>query len=156
MYMLILNFTYPLRCLRVPPVEYHWSRAFAAIKFDEVFSSYQPRKKPVWNRRFEDRVGPRNVGFIQTPDAADSPRLHRLIWLTLPVITSRNSAHTNVSADLCFVQFHQYSDWATSCTTGVRFSARPGFFSLCYCAQTGSGAHPASCQISTGCPFPWV
>jgi len=23
--MLILNFTYPLRCLRVPPVEYHWS-----------------------------------------------------------------------------------------------------------------------------------
>jgi hypothetical protein len=32
MYMLILNFTYPLRCLRippgvhVPPVEYHWSR----------------------------------------------------------------------------------------------------------------------------------
>jgi hypothetical protein len=28
MYMLILNFTYPLRCLRVPPVEYHWSRGF--------------------------------------------------------------------------------------------------------------------------------
>jgi hypothetical protein len=27
MYMLILNFTYPLRCLRVPPVEYHWSKA---------------------------------------------------------------------------------------------------------------------------------
>jgi len=25
MYMLILNFTYPLRCLRVPPVEYHWA-----------------------------------------------------------------------------------------------------------------------------------
>jgi len=25
--MLILNFTYPLRCLRVPPVEYHWSRS---------------------------------------------------------------------------------------------------------------------------------
>jgi len=24
--MLILNFTYPLRCLRVPPVEYHWIR----------------------------------------------------------------------------------------------------------------------------------
>jgi hypothetical protein len=24
--MLILNFTYPLRCLRVPPVEYHWSK----------------------------------------------------------------------------------------------------------------------------------
>jgi len=26
MYMLILNFTYPLRCLRVPPVEYHWPK----------------------------------------------------------------------------------------------------------------------------------
>jgi hypothetical protein len=26
MYMLILNFTYRLRCLRVPPVEYHWFR----------------------------------------------------------------------------------------------------------------------------------
>jgi hypothetical protein len=26
MYMLILNFTYPLRCLRVPPVEYHCFR----------------------------------------------------------------------------------------------------------------------------------
>jgi hypothetical protein len=32
--MLILNFTYPLRCLRVPlgvsvpPVEYHWSSGF--------------------------------------------------------------------------------------------------------------------------------
>jgi len=24
--MLILNLTYPLRCLRVPPVEYHWDR----------------------------------------------------------------------------------------------------------------------------------
>jgi hypothetical protein len=27
MYMLILNFTYPLRCHRVPPVEYHWSKS---------------------------------------------------------------------------------------------------------------------------------
>jgi hypothetical protein len=27
MYMLILNFTYPLRCLRVPLVEYHCSRS---------------------------------------------------------------------------------------------------------------------------------
>jgi len=26
MYMLILNFTYPLRCRRVPPVEYHCTR----------------------------------------------------------------------------------------------------------------------------------
>jgi hypothetical protein len=31
MYMLILNFTYPLRCLRVPPVEYHWSIVFVYL-----------------------------------------------------------------------------------------------------------------------------
>jgi len=32
MYMLILNFTYPLRCLRVPPVEYHWAKRLLLIK----------------------------------------------------------------------------------------------------------------------------
>jgi hypothetical protein len=40
--MLILNFTYPLRCLRVPlgvrvpPVEYHWARGslIATTQFD--------------------------------------------------------------------------------------------------------------------------
>jgi hypothetical protein len=38
--MLILNFTYPLRCLRVPlgvrvpPVEYHWSRLRARLVSD--------------------------------------------------------------------------------------------------------------------------
>jgi hypothetical protein len=31
MYMLILNFTYPLRCLRVPPVEYHCSTSTAHL-----------------------------------------------------------------------------------------------------------------------------
>jgi len=31
MYMLILNFTYPLRCLRVPPVEYHCLRQQCAV-----------------------------------------------------------------------------------------------------------------------------
>jgi len=40
MYMLILNFTYPLRCLRVPPVEYHclrplgyWDRPSALLQY---------------------------------------------------------------------------------------------------------------------------
>jgi len=31
MYMLILNFTYPLRCLRVPLVEYHCCRQYSAL-----------------------------------------------------------------------------------------------------------------------------
>jgi hypothetical protein len=29
-----------------------------------------------------------------------------------------------------------------------------GFFSSILCVQTGSGAHPASCIIGTGGPFP--
>jgi len=33
MYMLILNFTYPLRCLRVPPVEYHCFSVLWATNF---------------------------------------------------------------------------------------------------------------------------
>jgi hypothetical protein len=33
MYMLILNFTYPLKCLCVPLVEYHW---FRQLKQKEV------------------------------------------------------------------------------------------------------------------------
>jgi hypothetical protein len=49
MYMLILNFTYPLRFLRVPlgvrvpPVEYHWSRqsivCLTATKFEPFILS---------------------------------------------------------------------------------------------------------------------
>jgi len=27
-------------------------------------------------------------------------------------------------------------------------------FSSNLCVQTGSGAHPASCTMGTGCPFP--
>jgi hypothetical protein len=34
--MLILNFTYPLRCFRVPPVEYHCSRRFTPGKMQFV------------------------------------------------------------------------------------------------------------------------
>jgi hypothetical protein len=50
---------------------------------DDILSGYQPRQVSVLNRRFEDHLGhhhqgsddgPRNVGSIQIPDAADSPR----------------------------------------------------------------------------------
>jgi hypothetical protein len=37
---------------------------------------------------------------------------------------------------------------------GVRFPARPKDFSSGLCIQTGSGAHPASCPMGTGGPFP--
>jgi len=37
---------------------------------------------------------------------------------------------------------------------GVLFPAGAGNFSLWHCAQTGSGAHPASYLMCTGGPFP--
>jgi hypothetical protein len=39
---------------------------------------------------------------------------------------------------------------------GVRSPAGAKDFSSNLCAQTGSGAHPVSCTIGTGCPFPGV
>jgi hypothetical protein len=36
----------------------------------------------------------------------------------------------------------------------VRFPAGAEDFSSSLCVQTGSGAHPASCQMGTGGPFP--
>jgi hypothetical protein len=36
----------------------------------------------------------------------------------------------------------------------VRFPAGAEDFSSILCVQTGSGAHPASCTIGTGGPFP--
>jgi hypothetical protein len=36
---------------------------------------------------------------------------------------------------------------------GVRSSAGAKDFSSVLCVQTGSGAHPASCTVVTGCPF---
>jgi hypothetical protein len=37
---------------------------------------------------------------------------------------------------------------------GVRSPAKAKDFSSNLCVQTGSGAHPASCPMSTGGPFP--
>jgi hypothetical protein len=37
---------------------------------------------------------------------------------------------------------------------GVRFSGGAKVFSSILCVQTGSGAHPASCTMGTGGPFP--
>jgi hypothetical protein len=36
---------------------------------------------------------------------------------------------------------------------GVRSLAWAKDFSSSLCVQTGSGAHPASCTMGTGCPF---
>jgi hypothetical protein len=37
---------------------------------------------------------------------------------------------------------------------GVRSQAGEKDFSSSFCVQTGSGAHPASCTMGTGGPFP--
>jgi hypothetical protein len=55
-------------------------------------------------------------------------------------------------------QLSQYSVWLRAGRPGDRGSI-PGrakdFFSN-VCVQTGSGAHPASCTMATGGPFPGV
>jgi hypothetical protein len=38
---------------------------------------------------------------------------------------------------------------------GVRSPAVAKHFSSSLCFQAGSGAHPASCPMGTGGPFPW-
>jgi hypothetical protein len=38
--------------------------------------------------------------------------------------------------------------------TGVRSPAEAADISSSLCVQTGSGAHPASCTLGTGSPFP--
>jgi hypothetical protein len=43
-------------------------------------------------------------------------------------------------------------EWAI----GVRSPAGAKDFSAILCVQTGSGAHPASCTVGTGGPFPGV
>jgi hypothetical protein len=42
------------------------------------------------------------------------------------------------------------TDW----TTGVRPTTEAEDFFSSLCVQTGSGAHPASCPMGTGDPFP--
>jgi hypothetical protein len=39
---------------------------------------------------------------------------------------------------------------------GVRSPAEAKDFSSSLCVQTGSGAHPASCTMGTGGPFPFA
>jgi hypothetical protein len=43
---------------------------------------------------------------------------------------------------------------STDCTAGVRSPTGAEDFSPNPCAQTGSGAHPASCTVGTGGSFP--
>jgi hypothetical protein len=44
------------------------------------------------------------------------------------------------------------TDW----TTGIRSPAEANDLSSSLCVQTGSEAHPASCPVGTGGPFPGV
>jgi hypothetical protein len=55
------------------------------------------------------------------------------------------------------------SGWSVSIVSGcglgdsaieLRSPAEGGDFSSSLCVQTGSGAHPASCSMGTGGPFP--
>jgi hypothetical protein len=46
--------------------------------------------------------------------------------------------------------------WLDDRAIGVRFPAGAKDFPTILCVQIGSGAHPASCTMGTGGPFPGV
>jgi hypothetical protein len=48
------------------------------------------------------------------------------------------------------VSYYRLDDWAIE----VRSLAEARDFSSSLCVQTGSGAHPASCPVGSGVPFP--
>jgi hypothetical protein len=48
----------------------------------------------------------------------------------------------------------QYIVLSVDWVTGVRSPTEAEDFSSSFCIQTGSGAHPASCPVGTGGPFP--
>jgi hypothetical protein len=52
--------------------------------------------------------------------------------------------------EICIVSGYGLDDRAIE----VRFPAEVKDLSFDICVQTGSGAHPASCTIGTGGPFP--
>jgi hypothetical protein len=54
--MLILNFTYPLRCRRVPPVEYHWSNTTAVPSVGTSLQNYRLTTREFDRHRFQTRV----------------------------------------------------------------------------------------------------
>jgi hypothetical protein len=60
----------------------------------------------------------------------------------------RRSRASSVSV----VSVYGLDDWAIK----VRSPAEAREFSSILCVQTGSGAHPASCTMGTGGPFPGV
>jgi hypothetical protein len=64
MYMLILNFTYPLRCLRVPlgvrvpPVEYHWYRIWVSENrvLRRIFGPKREEVEGGWRRLHNEEL----------------------------------------------------------------------------------------------------
>jgi hypothetical protein len=55
--MLILNFMYPLRCLRVPPVEYHCTRKHYAVgMINSLITNWK-----MWKRETGNTAVRRNI-----------------------------------------------------------------------------------------------
>jgi hypothetical protein len=64
--------------------------------------------------------------------------------------THRTSPPVPMSTDVCIVSCCGLDDRENE----VRSPAEVKDFSSSLCVQTGSGAHPASCTVGTGGPFP--
>jgi hypothetical protein len=67
------------------------------------------------------------------------------IYILVPTYTLRSGVSSG-----SIVSDYGLDDWAI----GVRSPAGAKDFSSILCGQTGSGAHPASCTVGTGGPFP--
>jgi hypothetical protein len=80
-------------------------------------------------------------------------KLHLLIYFSnvhnIGFVQTTSSVRSRVSSG-SIVSDYGLDDRAK----GVRSLAEAKDFSFILCVQTGSGAHPASCTMGTGGPFP--
>jgi hypothetical protein len=85
------------------------------------------------------------------------------LWLLLSLLLISSPLHHHYCATTLILQLWTWSqDSSVSKVTRLQagwlgFNSRlgQGFFYLCCHVQTGSGAHPASYPVGTGCSFPW-
>jgi hypothetical protein len=71
-------------------------------------------------------------------------------WVGLVEFTSQYITYGEPGSSVSVVSGYGLDDWAIE----VRFLAGAKDFSSSLSVQTGSGAHPTSCTVGTGGPFP--
>jgi hypothetical protein len=144
---------------------YYFVQQWVAKKLlDEVFLGYQPRQvvciEPTFRHQIhdDDRDGPRNVGSVQTPNAADSPRrLHRKSQDHISKhVYFQEWVREGVRRFIFSLQIQclilkLLKSWTRCSSVGiVPTRTEKGFFLSRHRVRSGCGAFPASCEMSTG------